>query len=109
MGPEGLKHGARRHAVARPARRRFEGDDGTIIAESALLTPFFILLLFGVLEVGGAFRDYLTLSNAAQAGARTAAIEGPNAAADWNIILAVKKAATAMPVGQITKIVIFDP
>ena len=90
-----------------PARRRFRGDDGTIIAESALLTPFFVLLLFGMLEFGGAFRDYLTLSNAASTGARTAAIEGNTAVADWNTILAIKEGASAMPMSQITRIVIY--
>ena len=51
--------------------------DGSIIAESALLVPFFVLLLFGMLEFGGAFRDYLTLSNGATTGARQAASPGP--------------------------------
>jgi Flp pilus assembly protein TadG len=90
-----------------PRRRRFHGDDGTIIAESALLIPFFVLLLFGMLEFGGAFRDYLTLSSAASTGARQAGIQGNSASADWNIILAVKEASTAMPLGQITRISIF--
>src|SRR5215204_6217762 len=84
-----------------PKRRRFHGDDGSIIAESALLVPFFVLLLFGMLEFGGAFRDYLTLSNAASTGARQAGIQGNSASADWNIILAIKEASGAMPLGQI--------
>ena len=91
-----------------PRRRRFHGDDGSIIAESALLVPFFVLLLFGMLEFGGAFRDYLTLSNGVTTGARQAAIQGNNASADWNIILAVKDAMRAMPQSQIKRIVIFQ-
>ncbi|MGZ4729871.1 MAG: TadE/TadG family type IV pilus assembly protein, partial [Acidimicrobiales bacterium] len=79
-----------RSLARQPRRRRFHGDDGSIIAESALLVPFFVLLLFGMLEFGGAFRDYLTLSNAASTGARQAGIQGNAASADWNIILAVK-------------------
>src|SRR4051794_27354160 len=90
-----------------PRRPRFRGDDGSIIAESALLVPFFVLLLFGMLEFGGAFRDYLTLSNGATTGARQAAIQGNNASADWNIILAVKDSMRAMPLSQIKRIVIY--
>ncbi|MGZ4760001.1 MAG: TadE/TadG family type IV pilus assembly protein [Acidimicrobiales bacterium] len=96
-----------RSLARQPRRRRFHGDDGSIIAESALLVPFFVLLLFGMLEFGGAFRDYLTLSNAASTGARQAGIQGNAASADWNIILAVKDAANAMPLSQITRIAIF--
>ena len=108
MRLEGQNTNVRGSTLARlPARRRLRGDDGSIIAESALLTPFFVLLLFGMLEFGGAFRDYLTLSNAASAGARTAAIEGNSASADWNTILAIKDGASAMPMSQITRIVIY--
>ena len=88
-------------------RRRFHGDDGSVLAESALLVPFFVLLLFGMLEFGGAFRDYLTLSNAASTGARQAGIQGNSASADWNIIVAIKEASGAMPLSQITRIAIF--
>ena len=66
-----------------PAPRRLHGDRGSIIAEAALLTPFFITLLFGMLEFGGAFRDYLTVANASAAAAREGAIQGNNSTADW--------------------------
>ena len=36
--------------------RRLRGDGGAIMAEAALLTPFFITLVFGMLEFGGAWR-----------------------------------------------------
>jgi len=86
---------------------RFHGDTGSVIAEAALLTPLFITLLFGVLEFGGAFRDYLTLGNGSLAGTRQAAIQGNAADADWNIVQAVKKSVSAMPLSQINKVVIF--
>jgi len=86
---------------------RFQGDAGSVIAEAALLTPLFITLLFGVLEFGGAFRDYLTLGNGSLGGTRQAAIQGNAADADWNIIQAVKKSVAAMPLNEINKVVIF--
>lgn len=96
-----------RSPTRRHDRRRFHGDDGSVLAESALLVPFFVLLLFGMLEFGGAFRDYLTLSNAASTGARQAGIQGNSASADWNIIVAIKNASGAMPLSQITRIAIY--
>ena len=72
-----------------PRRRHFHGDDGAIMAEAALITPFFILILFGIIEFGGAFRDYQTLSNGASQGTRTAAIQGNATGADWSILQAV--------------------
>ena len=96
-----------RSLARRPRRPRLRGDDGSVLAESAMLMPFFELLLFGMLEFGGAFRDYLTLSNAASTGARQAGIQGNSASADWNIILAIKNASGAMPLSQITRIAIY--
>ena len=89
------------------ARARLRGDDGSVLAEAALMTPLFILLLFGVLEFGGAFRDYLTLANGSLAGTRQAAIQGNAADADWNIIQAVKKSMNAMPLWEINKVVVY--
>ena len=92
---------------SRAPRSRFRGDDGSVIAEAALVTPLFILLLFGALEFGGAFRDYLTLSNGSLAGTRMAAIQGNAADADWNLVQSVKKAMNAMPLYQIKKVVVY--
>lgn len=77
------------------------------MAEAALLTPFFVMLMFGSIEFGSAFRDYLTTSNAATAGARTAAIEGNTNDADWWILQSIYSASTAMPKSQITTVDIF--
>jgi Flp pilus assembly protein TadG len=96
-----------RRVAAPPRRRRFHGDDGSIIAEAALLSPFFFFLMFGMVETGGAYRDYLTVSNAAIAGARTAAIEGNASDADYQIISAIEKGSLAMPSSQILAVVIY--
>ena len=36
---------------------RCSGDRGAALVEAALVSPLFFLVLFGVLEFGGAFRD----------------------------------------------------
>jgi Flp pilus assembly protein TadG len=88
--------------------RRLNGDRGAVIAEAALLTPIFVALLFGILEFGGAYRDYLTLANATSVGARQAAIQGNSVSADWYILNAIKKATAAMPQSQILAVVVYD-
>jgi Flp pilus assembly protein TadG len=97
---------SRRGRDGAPARR-FRGDRGAILAEAALLSPFFITLIFGMLEFGGAFRDYLTLSTTTAAGARQGAIQGTNADANYQIIKSMAKASGAMPVSQIQDVKIW--
>ncbi len=89
----------------RPARCR--GDRGTVIAEAAFLTPFFVTLIFGMLEFGGAFRDYLTSSTGTVNGARTAAIWGNDAGTDWYVLSNIVTATGAMPLSQIQQVIIY--
>lgn len=44
------------------------------MAEFALVLPVFALLLFGVIQFGIVFNNYLALTDAVRAGARTAAV-----------------------------------
>jgi len=106
MGEERVRSRVRRDAVT-PAPRRLHGDGGSIIAEAALLTPFFITLMFGMLEFGGAFRDYLTLANGTASAARQAAIQGNSPVADWQILYSIEKSTLAMPFSQIQSVVIY--
>ena len=45
-------------------RRRQDNERGAALVEMALVTPLLVLLVFGILEFGLAFRDRLTVSNA---------------------------------------------
>ena len=72
-----------------------------------MATPVFLLVVFGVLEFGIAFRDYLTVNNAAQGGARAGAIAGNDPDADYRIIDAVRVEASATSPGQVVKVIIF--
>lgn len=49
---------------------------GQVIVEFALILPFFLLMLYGIIYSGMMFHDYSTLSNIARASAREAAISG---------------------------------
>ena len=96
-----------RRTAALPRLGRCRGDAGAVIAEAALLTPVFITILFGLLEFGGAFRDYLTLNNGSNAAARQESIAANQTDADQLTLDAIKQATSAFPVNEITKIVVF--
>ena len=49
---------------------------GQAVVEFALVLPFFLMLVFGIMFVGLLYSDYLTLSNLARESARAAAIQG---------------------------------
>lgn len=87
--------------------RRFRGDEGAALIEAAFITPVFLLVLFGVLEFGGAFRDYLTLSNTVTSATRQEAIQGANPQADWLTLLAIQKASAAFRLSDINYIVVW--
>jgi len=65
-------HGARR------ARR----DDGVSLIEFSFIAPLFLVLIFGIIEFGLVFRDYITVNDAINDAARSGAIAGP----DWGAL-----------------------
>jgi hypothetical protein len=87
------------------SRRR---ERGNTLVEAAIITPIFFMLLFGIIEVGGAYKDKLAISNAVTAGARTGSAAADDALADYNILQAVEKALSAAPRSEIEYIVVFN-
>ena len=49
---------------------------GQAVVEFALVLPFFLMLVFGIMFAGLLYSDYLTMSNVARESARAAAIQG---------------------------------
>jgi hypothetical protein len=74
------------------------------------LVPILCLLLFGIIEYGLFFRDYLTISNTTRAGARAGSAAGNDASADFTILQHVTAAASALPGGSdsIDGVIVFD-
>ena len=87
--------------------RRLADDGGAVMVEAALITPLFIFLLFGTLEFGGLFRDYLTINDASASGARGAAIAGNDANADYQILQGIKASTNALTKTGIKKIIVY--
>ena len=53
-------------------------NKGQALVEFALVLPFFLLLVFGIIYSGMLFYDYSTLSNVARSAAREKAITAPS-------------------------------
>ena len=56
------------------SRKSFAREDGQAMTELALLSPALLLILFSIIQFGIIFKDYVALTDAVRAGARTAAV-----------------------------------
>ncbi|MEY2404503.1 MAG: hypothetical protein QOD38_2054 [Acidimicrobiaceae bacterium] len=90
------------------SRRRGRGDDGAVIIEAAIAGLLFFTVLFGVVEFGLAFFDYLTTSNMSRVGARTGSTLGHTTAADYQILQQVQAATSGMSNASIQAIVVYN-
>lgn len=78
---------------------RFQkGEHGQALVEMALVLPLFLLLLFGVIEMGRIGYTYITLSNSVRAGGRVATI----GATDSEINTSVLNAASTLDPTKLT-------
>jgi Flp pilus assembly protein TadG len=55
-------------------RRRASNERGQAMTEFAVVLPVLALVLFAIMQFGIVFNNYLTLTDAVRAGARTAAV-----------------------------------
>ena len=67
-------------------QKRTSDERGQTLVEFAALLPVLCLLLFGIIQFGVVFHDYLTVTDASRVGARKAAVSrtlpGPAALAE---------------------------
>jgi Flp pilus assembly protein TadG len=57
-----------------PHTKSMKNEQGQTMTEFALVLPILIVLLFGIIQFGIAFNNYVTLTDAVRAGARKAAV-----------------------------------
>ena len=69
-------------------------DRGASLIEMSLVLPILLAVLIGILEVGGAFRDFLTTSHAVRDGVRLLSATGDDPDADCSAILAAVETMT---------------
>jgi TadE-like protein len=66
-------------------------ERGAVAVEMAVVVPIFVLLVFGMLEFGLAFKNKLTMTSAVNQAARNATILGKEPASDYEILMAFEK------------------
>jgi Flp pilus assembly protein TadG len=54
---------------------QFRSDRGQTFVEFAIVLPILVLLVFGIIQFGLAFHNYLAITDAARVGARAAAVK----------------------------------
>lgn len=72
----------------------FRAQNGQTMAEFALVLPLLALLLFGVIQFGITFNNYITLTDAVRAGARKGAVGRHLSDPQGAVIAQVRTAAT---------------
>ena len=87
---------------ARGGRR----DRGAVAVEMAIVVPILVLLAFGMLEFGLAFKNKLTISQAVNQATRNASVLGIDDYADIEILNAVE-AGLADMIGSVAHVDIF--
>ena len=90
------------------ARRGRSGQRGATIVEAAIATSAFSLVIFGTLEFGYAFRDYLTTANISRTGARVASSMGNESGADYEVVQTIARAAKAVSTAQVQYVVVYN-
>jgi Flp pilus assembly protein TadG len=74
-------------------RNRIRDERGQTMAEFAIVLPILIVLLFGIVQFGILFNNYVTLTDAARAGARAAAVSRQNGNPSGTATAAVRSSA----------------
>lgn len=98
------------------ARRR-RSERGAVAVEAALITPFLMLVLFGIIEMSLLMRDAVGVTNQVRAGARIAATEAsagqtptnssvPALAAD--AVSAITTAGNSMPLSSTQYVLVYQ-
>src|SRR5207237_6392959 len=75
------------------ARRRLRREDGQAMVEFAIGAPILIVILLGIMQFGAVYHDWTALTDAARAGARTAAESRASATRNTDAVNAVKASA----------------
>jgi Flp pilus assembly protein TadG len=67
------------------------------MVEFVLVLPILLVVLFGIIQFGITFKDYVTLTDAVRAGARTAAVSRYSSTPVADTVARVKSAADLTP------------
>ncbi len=71
-----------------------KNEQGQTVTEFAMILPILLLLLFAIVQLGIVFNHYVTLTDAARAGARKAVVSRQTANPTGATVTAVRASAT---------------
>jgi len=95
----------RNDASATPFRR--DDDRGAAFIEFLFAIPFLMIMVFGIVETGLAWRAVVQVHSAVRAGARVASKDGANSSADFDALAAISAALPSDMKDSNLRIVIF--
>lgn len=90
-------------------RTPVDTEKGAALPEFALVLPLLLVVLFGIVEIGMAFKDYLSVSHATTEGARAGVSAADDVQADFVVLETVKDSMVASIMSEIDWIRIGDP
>ncbi|HST25974.1 MAG TPA: TadE/TadG family type IV pilus assembly protein [Gaiellaceae bacterium] len=90
--------------ISSTRRRRLRSQRGQSMAEFAIVAPVLLLVLMGIMQLGVVYNNWVTLTDAARAGARKAAVcrSGCSPDATTAVQNAVKNSAANLNLSNLT-------
>lgn len=82
-------------------------DDGATLIEAAIILPLLLLVIIAIMELGLAFKDYLTVSYLSREGARIGALAGDDQTADCAILAGLGGLISSGDLARVDRIEIF--
>lgn len=81
---------------------------GAALVEAAMILPVLLLVVIGTLEIGLAFKDFLTVGALSREGARVAALAGDESEADCAILAGIGSLASNTDLAKLADIQVFE-
>jgi len=79
-------------------------DSGVTLVEGAIILPLLVLIILSIMELGLAFKDFLTTDFAAKEGARVGALAGNDPDADCAIVQSIIAGYTGTDIANLDSI-----
>jgi hypothetical protein len=88
--------------------RWMSGERGSAAIEGAIVTPLVMALLFGIIETGFVFKDYLAISGAVRAGVRVASANPRTVTFAQTAADSVARTGGAMNFGDVEELWVYE-
>lgn len=88
-------------------RQRQHGERGATAVEAAIVTPLVMALLFGIIELGFLFKDYLAAAGAVRAGVRMASANPRTASFAQDAVNDVARTGGAMNLADVKELWVY--